>query len=148
LRDGATFCTRAEDVLDVLARQTIPPDEGFGFAEPDLAAQPSMPFWDELDLPEFDGAFVQPQTAPDDEGRPAGVEAAPDDFEPPLEPAAPPSRDTIAARVIELLGPTPVPVDELVRALQAPAREVRAILFELELAGRLERHGADLVSKM
>ena len=54
----------------------------------------------------------------------------------------------IAARVIELLGPTPVSVDEIVRAAEAPAREVRTVLFELELAGRLERHGGDLVSKI
>ncbi len=66
----------------------------------------------------------------------------------PLGPAASPSRDETTARVIELLGPPPISVDELVRASQAPAREVRSILLELELAGRLERHGADLVSKI
>jgi DNA processing protein len=66
----------------------------------------------------------------------------------PLEPAASPSRDETTARVIELLGPSPISVDELVRAAQAPAGEVRSILLELELAGRLERHGGDLVSKI
>jgi DNA processing protein len=112
-----------------------------------------MPFWDELDLPEFDGAFVQPQIA--DEATDADEAAAADendpaasDFAPPPEVAPAPSREAIAARVIELLGPTPVSVDEIVRASQAPAREVRTILFELELAGRLERHGGDLVSKI
>jgi DNA processing protein len=35
-----------------------------------------------------------------------------------------------------------------VRASRAPAREVRAILCQLELAGRIERHGAGLVSKI
>lgn len=151
LRDGATFCTKAEDVLEALARQKLAPDEGLGFAEPDLAA-PEAPFWDELDLPEFDGAFVPPRSAI--EATSAGEAAdeadgpAAGDFAPPREAAPPPSRETIAARVIELLGPTPVSVDEIVRASQAPAREVRTILFELELAGRLERHGADLVSKI
>ena len=34
LRETArTLCTKAEDVLDALARQKLPPDEGFGFAE-------------------------------------------------------------------------------------------------------------------
>jgi DNA processing protein len=41
-----------------------------------------------------------------------------------------------------------MPVDEIVRASEAQAREVRTILFELELAGRLERHGGDLVSSI
>jgi DNA processing protein len=157
LRDGATFCTRAEDVLEALARQKLAPEEGFGLAEPDLAARPAMPFWDELDLPEFDGAFVQPRIADEATGADE-VDAADENdpaagnFPPRREATLPPSRETVAARVIELLGPTPVSVDEIVRASQAPAREVRTILFELELelelAGRLERHGADLVSKI
>jgi DNA processing protein len=45
-----------------------------------------------------------------------------------------------------LLGPSPISIDELVRSSAAPAREVRSVLLELELAGRLERHGGDLVS--
>ncbi|MGO9675486.1 MAG: DNA-processing protein DprA [Methylocella sp.] len=158
LRDGATFCTKAEDVLEALARQKPSPDEGLGFAEAEPAAQPDIPFWDELDLGEFDGVLIPPppSTAPDEapsayEFAIAGDEidpAAGDFAAPPFEAAAPPSRAAIAARVIELLGPTPVSVDEIVRASQAPAREVRTILFELELAGRLERHGGDLVSKI
>ena len=150
LRDGATFCTRAEDVLEALVRQKSAPDDGLGFAEPDLAA-PETPFWDELDLPEFDGAFVQSRIANEATGAAEAADAddpAAGEFAPPLEVAAPPSREAVAARVMELLGPTPVSVDEIVRASQAPAREVRTILFELELAGRLERHGADLVSKI
>jgi DNA processing protein len=147
LRDGATFCTRAQDVLDVLARQTLPRDD-FGFAEPEPPAGRPAPFWDELDLPGFEGAFVEPPAAPGPgDGGAAEIDAATADSETP-EPAAPLARETIAARVVELLGPTPMPVDELVRAARAPARGVRAILFELELDGRLERHGADLVSKI
>lgn len=56
------------------------------------------------------------------------------------------SRAEIARCVLELLGPTPVSVDEIVRASEAPARDVRAALLELELAGRLERRSGDLVS--
>ena len=151
LRDGATFCTRPEDVLDVLARQSFSPEDGFGFAEPDPAGQSPTPFWDELDLPELDGTFVKSEiaAAPAAERSWAEIDAGTGDWAPPpAETAAPPTREKIAARVMELLGPTPVPVDELVRASQAPAQEVRAILLELELAGRLERHGAGLVSKI
>jgi DNA processing protein len=49
-------------------------------------------------------------------------------------------------RIVSLLGPTPVSIDDLVRLAQAPPAIVRASLLELEIAGRIERHGAGLVS--
>ena len=49
------------------------------------------------------------------------------------------------ARIIELLGPTPVPIDDLVRLSRSSPAIVRVVLLELELAGRLERHGGALV---
>ncbi len=48
--------------------------------------------------------------------------------------------------IIALLGPTPVSIDDLVRLTGASAATVRTILLELEIAGRIERHGAGLVS--
>ena len=50
------------------------------------------------------------------------------------------------ARIVELLGPTPVPIDDLVRLSGSSPAIVRVVLLELELAGRLERHGGALVS--
>ena len=52
------------------------------------------------------------------------------------------ARDDIAG----LLGPTPVAIDDLVRLSGASAATVRQVLLELELAGRIERHGGGLVS--
>ena len=49
-------------------------------------------------------------------------------------------------RVADLLGPTPVPVDELVRQSGLPPAAVQTVLLELELAGRLERHAGGRVS--
>jgi DNA processing protein len=49
-------------------------------------------------------------------------------------------------RLVSLLGPAPVNIDDLVRAMECPASEVRALLFELEVAGRLARYGGDLVA--
>src|SRR6266478_5869569 len=49
-------------------------------------------------------------------------------------------------RIVELLGPTPVPIDDLVRLSGSSPAVVRVVLLELELAGRLERHGGALVS--
>jgi DNA processing protein len=50
------------------------------------------------------------------------------------------------ARIIGLLGPTPVLLDDLIRMAEASPAIVRTVLLELELAGRLERHGGGLVS--
>jgi len=47
---------------------------------------------------------------------------------------------------MELLDFSPVTVDELVRNCQFSIVAVSAILFELELAGRLERHPDNRVS--
>jgi DNA processing protein len=49
-------------------------------------------------------------------------------------------------RIMELLGPTPVSIDDLVRLCGCSPALVRVVLLELELAGRLERHGGALVS--
>ncbi|MBV8755038.1 MAG: DNA-protecting protein DprA [Hyphomicrobiales bacterium] len=48
--------------------------------------------------------------------------------------------------IASLLGPTPVAIDDLVRLSGASAATVRRVLLELELAGRIERHGGGLVS--
>jgi DNA processing protein len=44
------------------------------------------------------------------------------------------------------LSPTPVLVDDLVRLSQSSPRVVRMVLLELEIAGRLQRHGGGMVS--
>jgi DNA processing protein len=74
--------------------------------------------------------------------------------EPPAGPlaepaAAPPSAEPASderARIAALLGPTPVPLDDLIRLSGSAPPVVRVVLLELELAGRLERHGGALVS--
>jgi DNA processing protein len=59
----------------------------------------------------------------------------------PEEPAAP-ERE----RIVSLLGPTPVGLDDLVRLSGSSPAVVRTVLLELDLAGRLARHGGGLVS--
>jgi DNA processing protein len=70
-------------------------------------------------------------------------------------PAQEPEREPLPAaepansereRIIGLLGPTPVGIDDLVRLSGASPAVVRTVLLELEIAGRLERHGGSLVS--
>src|SRR5450631_3148499 len=64
----------------------------------------------------------------------------PDERFPLEEPAT-----TDRARILALLGPTPILLDDLVRMAKTSPAIVRTVLLELELAGRLERHGGGLV---
>ena len=50
------------------------------------------------------------------------------------------------ALVEELLGPSPVPVDEIIRLSGASSGAVQMALLELDLAGRLDRHAGGKVS--
>lgn len=63
--------------------------------------------------------------------------------------AAPSGQDIASSdrqSVIDLLSPTAVSVDELIRQSAIPAPIVHTILLELELAGRIERHAGGRVS--
>jgi DNA processing protein len=66
-------------------------------------------------------------------------------FEEPEAPASEPDNPD-RSRIVALLGPSPVSMDDLIRLSGASASAVRIVLLELELAGRLERHGGGLVS--
>lgn len=46
--------------------------------------------------------------------------------------------DAIRAEVVQLLGPSPVAVDELIRRCGHPAAAVNGVLLDLEIAGRIE----------
>ena len=48
--------------------------------------------------------------------------------------------------VLQALGAAPVSIDEVARATGLPIRALSGVLIELALAGRIERHGAQLVS--
>ncbi len=56
--------------------------------------------------------------------------------------------DQARPRIKELLGNSPVAVDELVRNCQFSIAVVSAVLLELELAGRLERHPGNRVCQI
>jgi DNA processing protein len=74
--------------------------------------------------------------------RPLSLDAREDDGEP-LDFDTDPSE---RARIVALLGPSPVSLDDLIRMSGLSPTIVRTVLLELELAGRLERHGGGLVS--
>jgi DNA processing protein len=59
----------------------------------------------------------------------------------------PEQMDEEAAQTVEsLLGPSPVPVDEIIRLSGASSGSVQMALLELDLAGRLDRHAGGKVS--
>jgi DNA processing protein len=68
---------------------------------------------------------------------------------PPPSFVAEPFGDVIAAdraRIVGLLGPTAVPVDELLRQTGIAPAALQLVLLELELADRLDRHAGGKVS--
>lgn len=68
---------------------------------------------------------------------------------PPSDPTAlDAAADALRAKVEALLSPTPIPRDEIVRALQAPPAAVLAAMVELALAGRAELLPGGLIAKL
>jgi DNA processing protein len=119
IRDGATLCASADHVTAAL-QPLIASGILLQNAAPDrdrvAEGWQARFIWDE-DIPE-----------PADEERPAATEHNEAD---PIE---------------SLLGAAPISIDELVRLSGLPIRVVQTTLFELELRGRLERHGGNAVS--
>ena len=72
----------------------------------------------------------------------SSVRAAPTPYEPAEEINGDEALDTIET----LLGPSAVPVDEIIRLSGASSGAVQMALLELDLAGRLERHAGGRVS--
>lgn len=75
------------------------------------------------------------------------------DHEPPAisedgaaEPGPPDAPEGEREKVIAALGPTPVSIDEIIRYTGVRPAVVHLVLLELDLAGRLERHGGQRVS--
>jgi DNA processing protein len=73
------------------------------------------------------------------------VASARDRFNPPSSPQLN-GDDSALQSVEELLGPSPVPVDEIIRLSGASSGAVQMALLELDLAGRLDRHAGGKVS--
>jgi len=72
----------------------------------------------------------------------ASVRSAPSPYQPPVEEF----HDDDALGLVEgLLGPSPVPVDEIIRLSGASSGAVQMALLELDLAGRLDRHAGNRV---
>jgi DNA processing protein len=138
LRQGATLCARPEDVLDSLAAGG--PVTPGALSDEATIGEDVEPLFDELDLFPAQGIFAFEESGPEESGF---VSA---DSEAAERPSRPPPAENAREILLELLGPAPVPVDELIRMAGLPARDVHGALMELDLDGRLERHGPNAVS--
>jgi DNA processing protein len=150
LRQGATLCAGAADVTQALAaRMQGGPPRADLFDEVGIYPQ-EEPLFDELDLFSLQerGAAGSDRVFAHENSVRIGVQSP--------HARAALSKDAIAVDaecfrnsleiITSLLGPSPIAIDELIRAAGLSAREVQGALVELDLAGRLERHGASLVS--
>ncbi|WP_419830419.1 DNA-processing protein DprA [Methylobacterium sp.] len=132
IRQGATLVADIDHVLAVIGPiidRGPDPDAAPARDRPDFAEQPD--FWDEIDLDR------RADLLNDSTRMAAGPDA------PAVEPEEPTDD---RQRIIALLGPCPVGTDELARSAGVGARVVQTVLLELELDGRIERHGSGAVS--
>ncbi|MDX7953229.1 DNA-processing protein DprA [Lichenihabitans sp. Uapishka_5] len=113
LRQGATLCTAASDVVEALAplRDVTSVAHAGGSR---LKDDPGVDLWALLDGPDDPVAAEQPSA----------------------------TRQDASAILLALLGPVPVGLDLLVQLSGLAAGTVRATLVELELAGTVERTDA------
>ncbi len=136
LREGATLCTRAADIIDALT-----PLIESGPLRTDLfeniSAESDEPLWDELDIEYGVPPRTQAGHEMDEPGPPLPVNGA---------RRSPSPAGVTHEMILGLLGPAPVTLDDLARASGAPVASVRAMLVDMELSGRIERHGGGLVS--
>ena len=139
LRAGATMCTRLEDVVTALQPLLRASDREVDLFAEAAPAEPTEALWDETDL--F-GAAPSFQTEGGHQMDEAPHSIA---FAEKLSNSGP-SSGSAYERVVDLLGPAPVSLDDLVRLTALSVGDVQAVLLDLELAGRLERQGGNRVA--
>ncbi len=133
IRQGATLCTSADDVIAALAARRDG-EASEVLAEPPRVTPDAEPLWDELDL--FGDESAERGDPP---SRPSSFAE---------ETSAPVvGTDDTVGLVCSLLGPAPLSVDDLIRASGLPPRIVQSALVELEIAGLALRHDGNRVSR-
>ncbi len=122
LRQGATFCTGADDVVEALRPAAASGHPGGQqLREPAAWRAEGEPLWDELDL---DGPDLSDPAPPDE-----------------------PDAGTARARIEALVGTAPVSVDDLVRVSGLSAQTIQGVILEMELDGAVVRQGAGTLAR-
>ena len=140
IRQGATLCTCAEDVVAALAPRRDVATDALG--EAPRAVPDAEPLWEEAEL--FEEANLFEDGGPGEPDRPAAT-AVVDRYRPDLDESR--CEEDATARIAALLGPAPISVDELIRAAGLAPRIVQAALVELEICGDAERHDGNRVAR-
>ncbi len=130
LKQGAAICTCAEDVVSAIA--PLISADLFAALEGDGAGEP---LWSEQALLGVDPGSVPRAAEGAELDEPAGSGYVAAD-----------RVDDARDRIVALLGPSPITLDDLARAAETSAREVRVAVLELELAGRVEFSGGDRIA--
>ena len=130
LRDGAKLCARVEDVLAVI--DPLRAHDPFSVFREDTT-DPSEPLWGEQDL-----FGVDPAKTPRAKPSQAFDEATSETFDL--------GEDAAIRHVEEMLGPSPVSLDDLARVADLDMHRVRMAIVMLDLAGRIEHSGGDRVA--
>ena len=134
IREGATLITNAGQVDEAI--KVMSGEDRWHPHHMREAQALDEPLWDEIDYLAGDvSAPTMIRETPETPYR-GGVP----------EPFAGSPQIDIRAGLLSLLGPAPVAIDDLVRLSGCSARQTSQILLDLELEGRLIRHGGQLVS--
>jgi DNA processing protein len=129
IRDGATLCTGAADIIEALHPQLELAAPRM-VREPDGSDRRFQP-WDELPLPDVADA---PATG-----------GGADEWQAMAE--EPPPAADLRLRLLGLIGPTPVMIDDLIRQMAEPPRQIQMALMELEMDGLVTRHAGQRVAQ-
>lgn len=130
IREGATLCAAAAHVIEALQPMVARPGDLFDqprAMREETEGRAGEALWDELDLPDIERPPLADATG-----------YAPRDLAP-SGPALAADGD-LGPHLLGLLSPTPIALDDLVRASGHSARAVGQALIELELAGSVLRH--------
>ena len=126
LKQGASICTGADDVLTALE----PMRSSDLAVMREAGGELGEALWGEQALYGVDPQLTPRTQAGDEFDDASGAPYSTGD-----------EADTTRERIVALLGPSPITLDELARAAEASARTVRVALLELEVAGRVEYLG-------
>ncbi|MCG6122509.1 MAG: DNA-processing protein DprA [Microvirga sp.] len=137
IRQGATLCASAEHVASALAPLVETDWSSRSEVREEAGEEQFETLWDELDFLDIDGAPASAPTAPV-----RGADERAGDERNGENGSAQDKRGV----VLDLLGPSPVSIDDLSRQSGLPIRAVNSVILELEIGGRLERHGGNAVS--
>ncbi len=127
LKQGASICTGPEDVLTAL--DLVRSDNDLAVMR-EANGEAGEPLWGEQALYGVDPQSTPRTQAGDEFDDASGAPYSTGD-----------EAEVARERIVALLGPSPITLDELARAAEASARTVRVALLELEVAGRVEYSG-------